>query len=174
VNRTEKSAAVARMNERFAASPHVVVATFRGLTVNQTTELRGRVRRAGGRIHVIKNRLAKRAAVGTPVEPLLGHFTGPCALATHGSDPVGLAKVLADFSKANPQVELVAGIVDGQAVLNQQGLKSLALLPGMPELRAQLLRLIQTPATQLVRLLGTPGTQIARVLDARSERAEQG
>lgn len=173
MNRVEKAAFVAEMQQSFSGTPHVILASFRGLDVNQATDLRSRVRQAGGRFRVIKNRLAKRAAVGTPVEPLVEQFEGPCAIATHESDPVSLAKTLADFSKENPQLELLAGVVDAKEILDLEGVKQLASLPGLPELRTQLLCLIQTPATQLVRLLGTPGSQVARVLDAHRDRQEQ-
>ena len=169
MNRAEKIAAVEELKQSFTTIPHMVLATFRGLNVNQATELRSRVRKAGGQMQVVKNRLAKRATTGTPAEPLVEHFSGPCALVTHPEDPVALAKTLAEFSKENPQLGLLAGIIEAHELLDAAGLKELSRLPGLPELRAQLLALVQTPATMLVRLLGTPGTQLARVLDAKSE-----
>jgi large subunit ribosomal protein L10 len=169
VDRTQKVAAVERMNRDFQEFPHVILASFHGLTVNQANALRTTVRQAGGRYSVIKNRLAKLAAAGTPVEPLAEKFSGPCAVALHDENPVALAKALAEFAKENPQVELLAGLVDAKDVIDPAGVKQLATMPGLPELRAQLLSLIQTPATSLVRLLNTPGGQIARVLDARGE-----
>jgi large subunit ribosomal protein L10 len=170
VNRTEKQALVEELSRTFGASPHAILALNRGLTVNQASDLRRRVRRAGGSYRVVKNRLARRASAGTPVEGLAGKLRGPCAIATHGSDPVSLAKVLTDFCKDNPQLELVAGVIDARQLADAAGLKRLASLPALPELRAQLLALIQTPATTLVRMLATPGTQLARALDARREK----
>jgi len=172
VNRAEKTAFVEQLNQKLGASPHVILAGFRGLSVNQANELRRRIEQVGGSYQVIKNRLAKLAVQGTASEPLSAHFEGPCALATHESDPVALAKALADFAKDNAQLELQAGLVDAKDVIDAAGVKQLASLPGLPELRAQLLALIQTPATTLVRLINTPGSQIARVIDARRE--EQG
>ena len=172
--RSEKVAVVEKMNEAFAAAPHVFLATFSGLKVNQVNELRTKVRGAGGKYTVIKNRLAKLAAPGTPMELLKDRLSGPCALATHDSDPVALAKVIADFGKTNPELEVLAGIVDGRELLDAEGVQQLSKLPGLPELRAQLLAMINTPATTLVRLLGTPGTQIARVVDANREKQESG
>jgi large subunit ribosomal protein L10 len=173
VKRQDKAELVEQMNQSLSGIPHVILTSFRGLNVNQATDLRSRIRRAGGRVRVIKNRLAKRAASGTPAEPLVEHFEGPCALATHESDPVSLAKALADFTKDNPQLELLAGIVDAKDLLDKKGVKQLAALPGLPELRAQLLSLLQTPASQLVRLLSAPGSQLARALDAHREKQEQ-
>ena len=173
MRRSEKVALVAEMKHSFSEVPHLVVATFRGLSVNQATDLRSRVRTAGGRMKVIQNRLARLAAAGTVAEPLVEKLEGPCALGTHETDPVAVAKVLADFSKDNPQIELLAGMVDAKEILDTQGVKQLAALPGLDELRAQLLSVLQAPATQLVRLLGTPGTQVVRVLDANREKQEQ-
>jgi large subunit ribosomal protein L10 len=169
VNRAEKANVVEQLNETFAQKPHVILTSFRGLTVNQANDLRRRVRDAGGDYRVIKNRLAKRALDGTPVEPLKEQLAGPCAIATHDSDPVVLAKALADFAKENPQIELLMGIVDAKEIIDTSSVKQLANLPSLPQLQAQLLALIQTPATTLVRLLNTPGSQIARVVDARRE-----
>lgn len=157
------------MHADFQKTPHVILASFRGLSVNQANELRRKVGSVGGRYQVIKNRLAKRAAVGTTVEPLVGMLSGPCALAVHESDPVVLAKALAEFAKANPELELRGGVLDAKDVVDAGGVKHLATLPGLQELRAQLLALIQTPAGSLVRLLNTPAGQLTRVVDAHRE-----
>jgi len=172
VIRSEKVGIVENMGEAFAKTPHIFLATFSGLKVNQVNELRTLVRNAGGKYTVIKNRLAKRAAPGTPMEKLAEQLTGPCAIATHESDPVALAKVLSEFGKKNPELEVLAGVVDGKDLLDRAGVKMLSKLPGLPELRAQILALIQTPATSLVRLLGTPNSQLARAIDARREKLE--
>jgi len=169
VNRAEKIAAVERMHADFQKAPHAILAGFRGLSVNQANELRRKLDSVGGRYQVIKNRLAKRAAVGTTVEPLVSMLSGPCALALHESDPVALAKALAEFAKANPELELRGGVVDAKDLMDAGDVTYLATLPGLQELRAQLLALIQTPATSLARLLNTPGGQLARVVDARRE-----
>jgi large subunit ribosomal protein L10 len=170
VNRTEKAEAVERMTAAFAQTPHVFVTGYRGMTVNQSSELRRRVRAAGGTYEVVKNRLARRAARENAVGKVEGRLRGPCALVAHRTDPVAIAKVLSDFAKDNPQLELITGVVDGRDVLNAEGIKTLATLPGLPELRAQLLALVQTPASMLVRLLNTPAGQIARAVDARREK----
>lgn len=172
MNRTEKAEAVARMAGTFNETPHVFVTGYRGMTVNQSSELRRRVRAAGGTYEVVKNRLARRAAKDTAVGRVEEKLRGPCALVSHRSDPVALAKVLSDFAKDNPQLQLITAVVDGKDVVAAEGIKSLATLPGIQELRAQLLALVQTPATMLVRLINTPGGQIARALDARREKME--
>jgi len=177
VNRTEKTALVDELHATFRDHPHVILAAFQGLSSNLTNELRRKVGGAGGSYRVIQNRLARRAALGTPAEQLGARFRGPCALITHRTDPIVLAKVLTEFAKANPQIEVVAGVIDAHDLAEAATIRALATMPGLPQLRAQLLALVQTPATMLVRLLGTPATQVARVVEARREagqRAEAG
>ncbi len=139
------------------------------MSVTQVTELRRKVRDAESSYRVVKNRLARRAIAGSPLEALDGEFKHSTAVAYNDNDPVSLAKALADFAKDNPELDLRAGLVGGTEVLDKSGVEALAKLPGLPELRAKLLSLLNTPATSLVRLLGTPGTQLVRVLDARRE-----
>lgn len=173
MNRAEKVEMIERMNEELTSSPHLVLTTFSGLSVNQATEFRSKVRQAGGRCRVIRNRLAKRAAAGTPMSLLSEQLSGPCALVTHPDDPVALAKSVAEFVKDNPELQLLAGVIDSKDLLDKAGVKELAALPSLDELRAQLLALIQTPATTLVRLIGTPATQIARVVGERGKQLEE-
>lgn len=174
MNRDQKNAAVAEMAEQLQKVPHVFITDFRGLTANQSAELRRKIRAAGGSYQVVKNRLARRASAGTATEHLAKQLVGPCGLAAHESDPVLLAKVLTDFNKDNPQLRLVAAVVDGREVVDGEGIKVLSKLPGLQETRAQLLALVNTPATMLVRLLTTPASQLARALDARREKLEGG
>lgn len=172
MDRATKNEFIRDLNAAFEENPHLIMARNSGLTVNDARELRREIRKAGGRFKVIKNRLAKRAAEGTGAAHLVDHFTGPIAIAMHGSDPVVLAKLLKDFVKEHPKLELVAGVVDGKEVVDAKGVEHLATLPGLQELRAQLAALINTPATQIVRMLGTPGEQTARVIGARRDQLE--
>ncbi len=174
MKRAEKNALIDDLNKSFNENPHIIVASFRGLSANQANGLRRKIDGSGGSLRVIRNRLAKRAVVGTPVEVLIDQFEGPCALLSHEDDPVGLAKALAGFIKENPQVALKAGLIDAREQLDVDGLTQLSKMPALPELRAQMLALFQTPATMLTRLLGTPGTQLARVIDANREKKEEG
>ena len=174
MNRTEKNAAIEKMAGALRGAPHVIVTDFRGLTVNQSTDLRRRIRQAGGSFRVVKNRLARRAAVGTAAENVSTHLAGPRAVAFHGSDPVALAKVLTEFAKDNPQLGLVAGVVDAREVVGVEQLKALAALPGLPGLRAQVLAVLEAPAARLLRLVATPSAQLVRALDARREKLEAG
>lgn len=174
MNRAEKDAMIEGLTKSFNENQHIIVASFRGLSANQANVLRRKIDTAGGSCRVIRNRLAKRAAAGTPVEALIDQFEGPCALLSHRDDPVGLAKALAGFARENPQVAVKAGLIDARVQLDVDGVMQLSKMPALPELRAQLLALFQTPATTLVRLLGTPATQLARVIDANREKQGEG
>lgn len=173
MNRTEKATHVESMTEVFRQTPHVVLTDYKGLSSNQSNELRRRIRAAGGTFHVLKNRLARRAAEGTAVERIRERLVGTCGLAGHPTDPVAIAKVVTEFVKDNPQLKPVAAVIDSKDVLDgEAGVKTLSMMPGLPETRAQLLALINTPATMLVRLLNTPAGQVARAIDARREKLE--
>ena len=174
MNRTEKAAAVDQLAQSFRAVPHVILTDYRGMTAGQATDLRRKIRAAGGTYRVLKNRLARRGSEGTALGKIADRLKGTCGLAAHPSDPVGLAKVVTDFAKENPQLKLVACVVDAKEVYGAEGIKQLATLPGLPELRARLLALIQAPATQLVRLINTPAGQMARAIDARRDKLENG
>ena len=174
MNRTEKAATITSLAETFRGAPHVILTDFKGMTAGQSTDLRRKIRAAGGTYKVLKNRLARRGAAGTAVEKIAGRLKGTCGLASHATDPVRLAKVVTEFAKENTQLRLVAAVVDAKELYEGEAIKVLASLPGLPELRAQLLALINTPATQLVRLLNTPGGQVARAIDARREKLEGG
>ncbi len=174
MRRAKKDAMIESLNKQFSENPHIIVASFNGLSANNANGLRRKIDETGGAIRVIRNRLAKRAAAGTPVEALIGEFEGPCALLSHKDDPVGLAKAVAGFVKDNPQVALKSGLIDGREQLDAAGLTALSKMAALPELRAQMLALFQTPATTLARLLGTPGTQLARVIDANREQQGDG
>ena len=174
MNRTEKSAVVESLAERFQKTPHVILADYKGMTAGQSTELRRKIRAMGGSYLVLKNRLARRGSEGTAVGRISDRLKGTCGLAAHASDPVALAKVVSDFAKDVPQFRLLACVVDAKEVYAADGIKQLATLPGRQELRAQLLALINTPATQLVRMLNTPGGQVARVVGARRDKLEGG
>ena len=175
MNRADKAAFIEELTQTFKENPHVIMTRYSGLTVNQDRELRHQVREVGGRYRVIKNRLARIAAKGSGgAEELSEQFSGPIGIAVHPDDPVSLAKALTKFAKDNPQVEVVAGVVDAKAVVDSKGVEQLSKLPGIDELRAKIVGMINTPATTLVRLLGTPGTQLARVVDARRESLGDG
>jgi large subunit ribosomal protein L10 len=170
MNRTEKQQLIDDLHKDFTKSPHAIVVDFRGLTVPAVTEFRRKVRASNSRYRVVKNSLALRAIKGTSLETLTSHFQDTTGVAYTADDPVALAKVLMDFAKEFPALKVKAGVVSGSQVLTPDGVKTLSTMPGLQELRAKLLGLLQTPATQLVRLLSTPATQLAQVLKAHEEK----
>jgi large subunit ribosomal protein L10 len=147
----------------------VVVTQYKGLSVPEVTQLRSEVRKAGASFKVTKNRLAKRALDGSPFANLAHLFTGPTAIA-FSSDPVAAPKVVSAFAKRNDKLQIVGGGLAGN-LLDPEAVKQLAELPSLDEIRAQLIMLLQTPASRLVGLLQAPGGQIARVLKAHSDAA---
>jgi large subunit ribosomal protein L10 len=172
MNRTEKQQLIDELHKELESSPHAVLVEFKGLSVPAATEFRKRMRASGSQYRVVKNSLALRAAKGTALERLESKLEGTTGIAYTGEDPVALAKVVMDFAKDHPALAVKAGVVSGSQVLDAAGVKALSTMPGLPELRARLLGLLQAPATQLVRLLGTPGTQLARVMKAHQEKLE--
>ena len=168
MDRTEKSELVAELNRTFAETSVVIVTRNLGLTVAQSTELRTKMREAGARYKVAKNRLARIAIEGTDYTTLSDLLTGPTGLST-STDPVAPAKVVVDFAKANDKLEIVGGQM-GTTVLDAEGVKALATMPSLDELRAKIVGLIVAPATKLATITQAPAAQIARVLAAYAEK----
>ena len=168
MDRTQKSEAVAELNRTFNEVGVVVVTRNLGMTVAQSTALRTKMREAGASYKVSKNRLARIAAEGTPYAVLSDLLTGPTALAT-STDPVAAARVINDFAKTNDKLEIVGGAMGGQ-ILDANGVKALASLPSLDELRAKLVGLIVAPATKLATITQAPAAQVARVLSAYAEK----
>lgn len=170
LKRPQKETFVEGLRGEFAKSQHAILVDFRGITVPAVTEFRRKIRQSGGSYKVIKNTLAVRALVGTPLEGLKDKFVKTTAIAFCDNDPVALAKVVVDFSKDHPQIVVKSGVVSGSQMLDADGVKALSTMPGLPELRAQLLGVLQAPASKLVRLLNTPAQQMVRVLKAHEEK----
>ncbi|HEV2818100.1 MAG TPA: 50S ribosomal protein L10 [Allosphingosinicella sp.] len=164
MDRAQKQETVAALKATFDETNVVVVTRNLGLSVAQSTELRNRMREAGARYKVTKNRLALIALEGTRYAPLSDLLTGPTALAT-SSDPVAAAKAAVDFAKTHDRLEIVGGAM-GETMLNADGIKALAALPSLDELRAKIVGLIQAPATKIARTISEPGASLARVIGA--------
>lgn len=174
LNFAQKQEQVAELKEKLGRASSVVVADYRGLDVAAVTALRAKLRAAGScEYRVVKNSILRRASEGTGVDAIAAHFKGPTALALAFGDPVALAKVLVDFSKTNEVFQLRAGVLEGKA-LDPSELATLATLPGLDELRARLVGLIQGPAQKLVMVLSAPAAQLARVTEARSKKLAEG
>ena len=164
MDRAQKRESVAGLKQVFNETNVVVVTRNLGLSVAQSTDLRNRMRSAGAAYKVTKNTLALIALEGTTYAPLSDMLTGPTALAT-SSDPVAAAKAAVDFAKSNDRLEIVGGAMGG-TLLDAAGVKALAALPSLDELRARIVGLIQAPATKIARTIAEPGAQLARVIGA--------
>lgn len=164
MDRVGKQDLVKTLNANLQEVGVVVVTRNLGLTVAQSTDLRAKMRDAGASYKVTKNRLAKLAIEGTPYVSLSDLLTGPTALAT-SSDPVAAAKAAVDFAKTNDRLEIVGGAM-GETLLDAAGVKALASLPSLDELRGKLVGLLQAPATKLAQITSAPAGQIARVIGA--------
>ena len=169
MDRSQKADLVAELKDVFSETSVVVITRNLGLSVAQSTELRLKMRDAGAQFKVAKNRLALIALEGTKYGPIGDMLTGPTALAT-STDPVAAAKVAVDFAKTNDRLEIVGGAMGG-TVLDVAGIKALAELPSLDQLRGTLVGLIQAPATKIARIVSEPGAMIARVTGAYAAKA---
>ena len=156
----------------FQTANTVVVAHYAGLTVAQMQVLRRQARQSGTTVKVAKNRLARIALDGTDVAAIAPLLKGPTLIAFSG-DPVAAPKVAVDFAKAHDRFVILGGAM-GKTALNPDGIKALAALPSLDELRAKMVGLIQAPAAKLARLLNTPASQLARVVQAYASKGESG
>ena len=164
MDRAQKKEQVAQLKQTFNETAVVVITRNLGMTVAQSTALRNRMRDAGASYKVSKNSLALIALEGTPYASIGDMLTGPTALAT-SSDPVAPAKVVVDFAKTNDRLEIVGGAM-GDTLLDVNGVKALAELPSLDELRAKIVGLVQAPATKLAQLSSAPAAKLARVIGA--------
>ena len=171
MDRAQKRDFVAGLAQVFAETSMVVVTRYQGLTVAEATDLRRRMRSAGATFKVAKNRLASRALEGTPFAALAPLLKGPTALAW-AQDPVAVAKAAIDYSKANEKLVVVGGAL-GARMLDQAGVRALAELPSLDQLRAGLIGMLSTPATRVAGVLAAPAGQIARVLGAYADKQQQ-
>jgi large subunit ribosomal protein L10 len=169
MDRAQKADAVNALTQTFNEAGVVVVTRNLGLTVAQSTDLRNKMRDAGANYKVSKNRLVKIASKDTDYEGLADLMTGPTALA-YSVDPVTAAKIVVDFAKTNDKLEIVGGAM-GSNVLDVTGVKALATLPSLDELRAKLIGLVNAPATKIAQLSTAPAAKLARVFSAYSEAA---
>ena len=169
MDRSQKADLVDELKNVFNETSVVVITRNHGLSVAQSTELRLKMRDAGAQYKVAKNRLALIALEGTRYKPIGDLLKGPTALATSG-DPVAAAKVAVDFAKTTDKFEIVGGAM-GATALNVDGVKALATLPSLDELRAKIVGLLVAPATKLATVTQAPAAQLARVFNAYAEKA---
>ncbi len=169
MDRNQKKELVANLAKTLAETQVVVITRNHGLSVAQVSDLRARMRGAGAQFKVTKNRLARIALEGTPYQDIGSLLVGPVGLAT-SVDPVAAAKVAIEFAKANDKFEIVGASMAGQ-LLDPNGVKALAELPSLDELRAKLVGLLQAPATKVAQLANAPAAKLARVFAAYGDSA---
>ena len=170
MNRNEKAELIETLQSTLSEATAVVVTHQTGLTVAESSDLRGRMREAGAGFKVTKNRLTKIALQGTKYEDITDLFTGPTAMGT-SADPVSAAKTLVAFAKENDKLTIVGGSLDGK-VLDKAGVEALATLPSLDELRASLVGLLNAPATKVARVAQAPAAKLARVIQARADQLQ--
>ena len=168
MDRAEKKELVTDLHGVFKKTAVVVVAHYSGLTVAQMEKLRKQMRAAGASVQVSKNRLAKIALEGTDVASIGTLMKGPTLIA-YSDDPVAAPKVVTAFAKDHEKFVILGGAL-GTSVLNPDGVKSLATLPSLDELRATLIGLLQAPATKLAQLSTAPAAKLARVFGAYADK----
>ncbi len=170
LNRQEKAVVVEEVVAQVANAQTIVIAEYRGLDVASVTELRKQAREAGVYLRVLKNTLARRALAGSPFEGLNDQLVGPLVYSI-STDPVGAAKILADFAKTNDKLVIKAGSMPN-SLLDQDAVKALAAMPSREELLAKLLGTMQAPIEQFVRTLNEVPTGFVRALAAVRDQKE--
>jgi len=170
MDRTAKEELVGNLHEAILATNCLVVAHQTGLNAGEVTALRRQVQDAGVTFKVTKNRLARLALAGTKFEHLSPLFTGPTAIA-YSKDPVAAAKVVVEFAGKNDKLKIIGGGL-GAVQLDVNGVKALATMPSLDELRGKLIGLLQAPAGKIAAVLQAPGGQLARVLNAYATKGE--
>jgi large subunit ribosomal protein L10 len=170
MERAEKGETITALNQVFKDTGAVVVAQYAGLTVAEMTSLRGKMRAAGGGVKVAKNRLVKLALQGTDAVHIADLFKGPTVIA-YSKDPLAAAKVSIDFAKTNEKLVILGGAM-GKTNLNPDGVKALASLPSLDELRARIVGMIKTPSTRIAQIVAAPAAQVARVVGAYARKGE--
>ena len=157
MNREEKTQLLAELNELFNTAETIVVSHYKGLTVEEVSQLRDNIRKVGAGFRVTKNRITRLALKGTKFESLADLFVGPTAIA-FANDPISACKACVEFAKTNEKLLVIGGGM-GTGVLSVEDIKRLASIPSMDELRAKIIGLLQAP-----------GAQLARVTKAYSEK----
>ncbi|HQS48920.1 MULTISPECIES: 50S ribosomal protein L10 [Roseixanthobacter] len=170
MDRAEKQQLVTTLTEVFQNTSVVVVAHYSGLTVAQLSKLRRQMKQNGATVKVAKNRLAKIALEGSDVAHVATLLKGPTLIA-YSSDPVAAPKVAVEFAKGNDKFVILGGAM-GKTALNPDGVKALATMPSLDELRAKLVGLIQAPATKIAQLTTAPAAKLARVFGAYAKQDE--
>jgi large subunit ribosomal protein L10 len=171
LTRASKTEKVKKLAAELEHSTSAIIGTFKGLTASKDFELRKTVRGAGGSYHVVKNKLAARAAEGTRIEQALTGLKGVSSVAYTSGDPVALAKALSTWVKDNAEFTFKLGIIDGK-VIDVREIGELATMPGKEELFSKLLFLINSPAQRLATVINATGRDLAVVINQGVEKGK--
>ncbi|AFB20714.1 50S ribosomal protein L10 [Rickettsia canadensis] len=166
--RSEKSVAVEDIVNIYKESSSVIITHYHGLTVSQVSSLRESLKSQEAGFKVVKNTLAKIAANQTGLNNIVELFAGPTAIA-YSKEPVGMAKLVVNFAKANDNLKIIGGVVDNH-VLDKHSIKELSKLPLLNELRGKIVELLQAPATKVLGVLQAPSSSMARVIQAHASK----
>jgi large subunit ribosomal protein L10 len=172
ITKERKQAIVNQYRDLVSKSQGIVLASYSGLSVKDLERLRRKVRELGGEFHVVQNRLAKLTLKEAGLAVADAALEGSTAVGFALDDPLAVAKAIVDFSKELDKVKVKAGVINGVAYDGAQMVR-LAEMPPLPVLRAQLLGLLNTPATRLASLLVTPARQMASVVKAYADKPAQ-
>ncbi len=170
LNRQEKADMIKEISGIVADSQSIVIAEYRGLTVDAATKLRAEARKEGVQLRVLKNTLVRRAVAGTPFEGLSDQFVGPL-LYGFSADPVASAKVMANFAKTNDKLVIKAGAMPNN-VLDVAGVQALATMPSRDELLAKLMATMNEPVAKFVRTLNEVPARFVRTVAAVRDAKE--
>src|SRR6266481_5762763 len=171
LTRASKTEKVKQLAAELEHSTSAIIGTFKGLTADKDFDLRKTVRGAGGHYHVVKNKLAARAASGTKIEAALQGLKGVSSVAYTSGDPVALAKALSTWVKDNAEFTFKLGIIDGK-VIDVREIGELATMPGKEELFSKLLFLINSPAQRLATVINATGRDLAVVINQGVEKGK--
>jgi large subunit ribosomal protein L10 len=169
LNRSEKQQVVSDLSKKLEGFQAAVLTNYRGLNVEQINTLRRRLREEKISYLVVKNTLMKLAAKGTDLEKLTHYFEGPTAIAISHGDPVPLARILSEFIKAQPKLEIKIGLIQGK-IAHPEEIKSLATLPTRDVLFAQILGGIQSSGQHLAGAILNAIQQILNAVQARADK----
>ena len=169
--RPEKASIVSDLSEKLNRSPFLLVTDYKQMKVDQFGELRNRLAPAGAEVRVVKNSFLKRAMADSGMPDVGDKLTGQTAIVMGEKDVAPVAKILKAFAAEFKIAALKIGVID-KAVMSTSDVEALAELPSREILLAQLLGLLQAPATRLVRILNEPAAAFARLLKAKGDKGE--
>ena len=168
MNRNEKTDLVNNLHDTFDNAASVVIVHCIGLTVEESTNLRTKMRNQNCNFKVTKNRIARIALKDTKYQHMDSMFKGPTAIGS-SSDPVMAAKILVDYAKENEKLVIIGGGLEDKA-LSKIDVEALAKLPSLNDLRGKLVGLLQAPASKILRLTMEPATQVLRTISQKSQQ----